>query len=101
MWPRRKNKAVQDWGKFWGDTPESSKQRLISLCEKNDVSIYIDDAAEQSTGFYSSMRPVASEAELERRLVTKLALKNTSKANWIAGIALFISVLSLIVSIAK
>ncbi|NMG67634.1 hypothetical protein GPA19_22075 [Azoarcus indigens] len=99
MWPFSSKKKEQDWGKFLGDLPPPSrKQRLIEECKKYDVSVHIDDASEASTGIYAELRGVASEAELERRLVAKRAVKQSAKANWIAGFALLVSLISLAVS---
>ncbi|WP_225580787.1 hypothetical protein, partial [Pseudomonas sp. PDM16] len=68
---RPKDKAT-DWDKFLGPaSPETRKQRLIQECKKHDVSIYTDDESESSSGVYAELRGVASEAELERRLLTK------------------------------
>lgn len=99
MWPFSRKKKEQDWDKFFGDLPpQSRKQRLIDECRKQDVSVHIDDATEASTGIYAELRAVASEAELERRLVAKLAVKQSANANWIAGFAFLVSLISLAVS---
>ena len=56
------------------------KQQLIEECQKQDISIYIDDTSEQSVIF----RCVASEAELERRLNAKNAITLSKAANEIS-----------------
>lgn len=100
MWPSRRKRNDQDWSKFFGDLPpQTRKQRLIEECKRQNVSIHIDDPAESSSGIYAELRGVASEAELERRLVAKLAIKQSSRANWIAGAALLVSLISLAISL--
>ena len=59
------------------------KQQLIEECQKQDISIYIDDTSEQSVIF----RCVASEAELERRLNAKNAITLSKAANEISKAA--------------
>jgi hypothetical protein len=96
----KKNKQ-QDWEKFFGDSlpPETRKQRLIDECKRLDVSIYVDDVSEASSGIYAELRGVVSEAELERRLVAKLTARHSRHANFIAIVALVVSIGSLIVAI--
>ena len=88
----------QDFSKYFGDVPQTRKQRLLDECKKNDVSIYIDNSSEQSSGFYAELRGVVSEAELERRLNAKKAVSQSSRANFIAAIALIVSVVALVKS---
>lgn len=64
-------------------------------CQKNDVSIYVDNPSEPSSGIYAELRGVASEAELERRLNAKKAVSQSSRANVIAAIALIVSFVAL------
>ena len=100
MWPFHRKEKVHDWSKFFGNLPpQTGKQRLIDECKKHNVSIFIDDATETSSSIYAELRGVVSEAELERRLVAKLAIKQSSQANWIAGFVFLVSLISLIVSI--
>lgn len=85
----------QDFSKYLGETTQTRKQRLLEGCKKNDVSIYIDNPSEQSSGLYAGLRGVASEAELEQRLNSKMAVGQSSRANVIAAIALIVSVVAL------
>ena len=80
---------------------ETTKQRLLDECQKLDVSIHLDDSADVSSGAYSNFRGVASEAELERRLLAKKAVTRAGRANWIAICALIISLGSLAISLWK
>lgn len=90
----------QDWSKYFdGVPPQSRKQKLLDECAHHDVSVHIDDALENSTGIYAQLRAVASEAELDRRLNAKLAIKQSSRANLIAGGALLVSFIALVVSL--
>ncbi|WP_225580785.1 hypothetical protein, partial [Pseudomonas sp. PDM16] len=68
---------------------------------KHDVSIYTDDESESSSGVYAELRGVASEAELERRLLTKKSVSKASRANLIAILALIVSVASLIATVCS
>lgn len=88
----------QDFSKYLGEVPQTRKQRLLEECGKNDVSIYIDNSSEQSSGIYAELRGVVSEAELERRLNAKKAVSQSSRANFIAAIALIVSVVALVKS---
>jgi hypothetical protein len=94
---RRQSKF--DWSKYFDLPPETRKERLLNECRRNDVSIHIDGPTETSSGINSILRPVASEAELERRLVAKLAIGKSAWANKIAGLSLLVSLISLAVSI--
>lgn len=96
MIEHRKNE--QDFSKYFGDVPQTRKQRLIEKCQRNDVSIYIDSSSEQSNGVYAALREVVSEAELERRLNAKKSVSQSSRANLIAAIALIISLVALVKS---
>ena len=88
----------QDFSKYLGEVPQTRKQRLLEECKKNDVSIYIDNSSEQSSGIYAEFRGVVSEAELELRLNAKKAVSQSSRANIIAAFALIVSVLALVKS---
>jgi len=100
MWPFHRKLKEQDWFKFIGELPpQTRKQKLIEECKQQDVSIHLDDPAETSSGIYAELRGVASEAELERRLIAKVAIKQSSRANWIAGFAIVISLISLAISL--
>jgi hypothetical protein len=91
----------QDRSKYFDLPEQTRKQRLLEACRANNVSIYIDDEKEQSSGIYAELRGVASEAELEKRLYSKLAITNSGKANKISLISCGIAVISLIISIAS
>lgn len=99
MWLFRRRKPEIDWGKFFDLPPATRKERLLEECRRHDVSIHTDNPAEASSGVYSALRPVASEAELERRLVAKLAVTKSAWANRIAALSLIVSLVSLAVSI--
>ena len=88
----------QDFSKYLGEVPLTRKKRLLEECRKNDVSIYIDNSSEESSGIYAEFRGVVSEAELERRLNSKKAVSQSSRANFIAAIALIVSVVALVKS---
>lgn len=88
-----------DWSNYFDLPPETRKERLLEECRRNDISIYIDSPTETTSGINAIFRPVASEAELERRLVAKLAIGKSVWANRIAGLSLLVSLISLAVSI--
>lgn len=48
----------QDFSKYLGEVPQTRKQRLLEDCKKNDVSIYIDNQSEQSSGNSAELRGV-------------------------------------------
>lgn len=85
-----------DFTDFLDAPPISRKESLLRNCKKFDVSIYIDDASETSSGVYASMRAVASEAELERRLNAKKAVLQASSANKIAICALIVAIVAFV-----
>lgn len=85
-----------DFSKDLGEMPKTKKQRLLEHCQKNDVSIYIDNPSEQSYGIYAELRGTASEAELERRLNAKKVVGQSNRANIIAALALLVSVVALV-----
>lgn len=85
----------QDFSKYFCEVPQTRKKRLLEECKKNDVSIYIDNSSETSSSIYAEFRGVVSEAELERRLNAKKAVHQSSRANFIAALALIVSVVAL------
>lgn len=91
-------KSDQDFSKYFGETPKTRKQQLLEECKKNDVSIYIDNPSEQSSGIYAELRGVVSEAELERRLNAKKAVNQSKRANVISAIAFIVSLVALLKS---
>lgn len=88
----------QDFSKFFGEIPETRKQRLLEDCRKNDVSIHIDNPSEHSSSGIIDFRGVASEAELEKRLNKKKTLMQSNRANFFSFLALIISIIALIKS---
>lgn len=93
-----RKQSDQDFSKYFGEVPQTRKQWLLEECKRNDVSIYIDNPSEQSSGIYAELRGVVSEAELERRLNAKRAVGQSNRANVIAAIALIVSVVALVKS---
>lgn len=85
-----------DFSSFVSAIPLTRKRSLIEECTKLNVSIYINDPSEQSTGAYALLRGVASEAELERRLNTKKETILSTHTNIITVIALIVSVMALV-----
>lgn len=82
---------------FFGDAPIPTKKKaLLEQCLRYDVSPYIDDVSEASSGIFAQLRGVASEAELERRLNAKKALGVASRANIFALLAFIASVATLV-----
>jgi hypothetical protein len=90
-----KKQDNQDFSHFFGEQKETRKERLLKECQKNNVSIYVDDVSEPSSGIYAELRGVASEAELERRLDVRKAVRQSNYANIIAVISFVISVIAL------
>jgi hypothetical protein len=89
----------EDFSTFLSDAePTTKKQALLEECKKHNVSPYIADASETSSGVYAQFRGVASEAELEGRINAKKALDLANRANLVAIIALLISIVALIKS---
>ncbi|MCC4310407.1 hypothetical protein LL252_17710 [Alcanivorax marinus] len=99
MWPLKKQNTDVDWSEFLKSSePESRKQRLVRECRKYDVTPYVDDPCENASS-NNVMRGVASEAEIERRLVAKKAMFSANRANIIALLAFFLALFSLGVSL--
>lgn len=90
-----KNSSPEDFSRFLDDHPPSRKENLIEECKKLDVSIFIDDSSETSSGVYSELRAVVSEAELDRRLMAKKALISASQSKYIAIISMGVSLIAL------
>lgn len=97
LWPIRSSND-QDWSKYLSQAPTSSKRLLIEECRKRGVVIFVDDPTETTEGVYSNFRAVASEAELQRRLLSKAAATKATWANVIAAVALVVSVIALVKS---
>jgi hypothetical protein len=99
MWPFKKKNTDVNWSEFFENAElDSRKQELIRECQKYDVTPYIDDPSENASGS-NVMRGVASEAEIERRLIAKKAMHSASKANYIALLALLVALFSLGISL--
>lgn len=97
FWPKRTD-GDQDWSKYIEKAPTSKKRLLIEECKKRGVTIFVDDPSETAEGVYSHFRAVASEAELESRLFAKAALARSNWSNFIAAIALVVSIAAFIKS---
>lgn len=91
-----KNDNPEDFSGFIDNKKMSRKERLIEKCKKHDVSIFVDDESETSSGIYAELRAVAPEAELERRLNSNRALSMANRSNIISLIALLIAVVALV-----
>lgn len=94
--PFTQNRNNNDWESYLGNEfpTKTRKQRLLEECNANDVSLHVDNANEVSDGIYSSMRGVASESELERRLMAKKTYIQSRTSQKIAMWALVISISS-------
>jgi hypothetical protein len=92
------NKDDGDFARYLGATKKTRKELLLEKCGEHDVSIYINDADETPFGVYAQLRAVASEAELELRLNSKLAVRAANRANVLAIFALLASVIALVLS---
>lgn len=99
--PFKKNLNNVDWERYLVNefTTATRKQHLLDECNKNDISIYIDNENEISNGVYSTMRGVASESELERRLITKKTYMQARASKKIAILAIVISAASFLLAL--
>ena len=89
----------EDFSTFLGDASIPSKKRLLlEACKKHDVSPYVDDSTESSSGVYSAIRGVASEAELERRLIVKKTFGLACRAHIVAILAFLVSIAAFVKS---
>ncbi|MDT8383600.1 MAG: hypothetical protein RRB22_04225 [Gammaproteobacteria bacterium] len=88
----------QDFSNFLPRAKPTKKEELIEECKKLNVSPYIDDSGETSSGVYSEMRAVASEAEIERRLIAKRSMLSAEHSKYISIIAIVIALISLVKS---
>ena len=95
----QKSADKDDFSNFLPKEASTKKQKLIRDCKKYSISIFVDDTSESSSGIYAQMRAVASEAELERRLLAKMAVRKSVHANLISILALAVSVASFAKSI--
>lgn len=91
----------EDFSSYLPKGPENVKERLLAECERRGISPYVSDTSETATGVYANLRAVASEAELQSRLVQAIAVKTAAKANRIAWFALLVGCASLVVAILK
>jgi hypothetical protein len=76
----------------------SNKERLLAECRRRNISTYIDDPLEISSGVYSRLRSVTSEAELERRPNAKRTLSLARYSNIIAILAFLVSIAAFVKS---
>jgi len=80
-----KKQSEKDRLEFIGGVPpRSPKDVLIKKCKDLDVSIHIDDLAEN---VHTPFRAVASEAELERRVLAKMSVLYSIDSRRLAVIA--------------
>lgn len=86
----------QDFSRYLSQSGSSKKQKLIIECKSNHLSIFLDDSSETAESTHTMMRPIASEAELERRLNAHKAIYNSKIANAIAILALLFSIATLL-----
>lgn len=93
MWPFKNKNSEINWSLFFGNLPDSRKQKLIRECQKYDVNPYVDDVSENASD-RNIMRGVASEAEIERRLMAKKAVCSANRANLISFFALLVALVS-------
>ena len=94
------NTTDDDFSNYSNNSPKSRKQTLIEKCGQLDISIYVDDKAENSNEPYAMLRPVASEADLDSRINSKEAVTCATKANRLSVIALLIALVAIIVTLA-
>lgn len=94
----RQNSKNEDFSAFLDDAKKSTKQVLIEKCRRNNISIYVDDTSETSSGIYALLRGMASEAELERRLNAKKALGLASRTNTVAILTFMVQFTTLVKS---
>lgn len=92
------NKNGEDFTNFLGATTQTRKEALLEKCRKLNVSIHVDDPTETSSGAYANLRGLASEAELERRLNSKITARTAVRAFWLSTVAIFVSVAALVKS---
>ena len=91
----------QDFSSYLPQGPESVKEKLIAECQRRGVPIYVLDPTETSSGVYASLRAVASESELQGRLLQTIAAQTAFKANRIAWLALLVGLAGLLVAAIK
>lgn len=91
----------EDFSTFFHGGPESVKEKLIAECNRRGVSVYVSDSSETTAGAYAALRAVASEAELQSRLMQAVAVETAARANRIAWFALVVGFASLLIAILK
>ena len=101
IWPFPRKRSPEDFSAFLSAESSTKKQALIAECQRRGVSIFVNDSSETSTGVYSQLRAVASEAELQSRLFQSVALCTAKRANIIAWFALAVGLAGLAVAILK
>ena len=100
-WRFWKKYDLQDFSNYLPQGPESFKDKLIAECKSAGVSIYVSDSSESSSGAYASLRAVASESELQNRLLQAMAVRTALQANRVAWLALFIGLVGLLLAAIK
>lgn len=96
-----KRNDLEDFSNYLPQDPESTKGKLIAECQRRGISVYVADSSETSSGVYANLRAVAPESELQSRLLQVIAAETAHKANRIAWLALFVSLVSLVVAVIK
>ena len=90
---------TNDFSKFLVYDRETRKQTLIEECIARGFSIHRDDASESSLGVYSVFRAVASEAELEKRMLAQMGFNQTKRAFLVQVLNGLFAFLALLVAI--
>ena len=90
-WPFSRNSGAFDYSKYFGNLQPTAKRLLIEKCMRYGVPVFVDDANETVAGIYAELRAVASEAEIDRRPNARLAMCAAIQSNWIAALALVVS----------
>jgi len=100
-WPLWKKRDPEDFSAYLPQGPESTKEKLIAECKRRGISVHVNDASETSSGVYAELRAVASEAELQSRLLQVIASDTAASANRIAWLALLVGFAGLTIAILK
>lgn len=99
-WKFWKRSDPHDFSNYLPKGAESVKEKLIAECRRRGVSVYVNDTSEPSSGVFTSLRAIASEAELQNRLVGVVSLEVAAKANRVAWLALLVGLGGLVVAVA-
>ncbi len=101
IWPFSRKPDPEDFSAYLSAEQSTTKQALISECQRRGVTIFVNDSSESSAGVYAKLRAVASEAELQDRLFQAVALHTAKRANFIAWLALVVGLAGLVVAVLK